>query len=158
MNDIERISALLEDIVYEARKLPWAAERPWRTKTHIWVEAQMPTIDLHDLNVRLAKKVFRAVLKEPENIEAGAVCFVTGIGKNSLGDSPLRNFAIDFLSKRAYENDWGFHPMGPGRLVLVVDPEKAPASATGALPRYFWYCVAGFIALFVFALLNKILT
>ena len=150
-DDIALLRGMLEEISLDARQLPWAATQPWKESSHIWMEKGLPVVDLHDLNAKLAKRVVRKCLRKASELEAGALCIITGIGRNSIGEATLRNISIDMIGKAASENGWGFHPMGPGRLVLVIDPERAPPSATGRLSKTFMFWVYVFIlALFGF--------
>jgi hypothetical protein len=146
-DDLALLRNLLAEISIDAKRLPWAATQPWKESTHIWMEKGLPVVDLHDLNAKLAKRVVRKTLRKAGDLEAGALCIITGIGRNSIGEATLRNISIDIIGKAASENGWGFHPMGPGRLVLVVDEERAPPSATGRLSKTFMFWVYVFILL-----------
>ena len=153
--DIDFLQSQLTQIAVEARKLPWYKERPWSTDSHVWREKGVPIIDLHDLNTRLARKVIKATGRKVGELETGCLCYVTGVGSHSMGDSPIAKMATGILSDIASHNKWGFHPLGPGRLVIISDPEKAPDAATGKLGRIWWVGIAFFFVLFFFVLLRS---
>jgi hypothetical protein len=145
----------LEDIAIDARKLPWYSENPWKTNTHIWIEKEMPVIDLHATNVKLTQKILKLSVRLAEKHEFSSLCFITGIGINSIGDATLKNVVLKHLGEIAIEKQWGFHPLGPGRFVVIIDPDRAPPIATGQLPKMFWYGVGGFILLFFYVLIFR---
>ena len=145
--DIEVICSVLPKIESEASRLRWAKNRPWTLKTHVWFENSLPMVDLHDLNAKLAKKSLQSILQAHSKIETGAICFITGVGKNSNIKPAMRNMVLNLLHKAAQKNDWDVQLQGMGRVIIVFDPEKAPAAATGKLPKVFWFAVVGFILL-----------
>ena len=152
--DAKRIQHALQRIERDARKLPWAKERAWKTDTHVWVEDGLPVVDLHDLSVKLGRKATERVIKL--SLGAGAVSFVTGQGKNSIGPPQLKGAVGSILMKASKANDgWSFRPDGPGRYVLITDPDKAPRVAQTSLPGGFWILLVLFAAALLFAVLNN---
>ena len=152
--DVRRIQHALTRIERDARKLPWNKERAWKTDSHVWVEDGMPVVDLHDLSVSLGKKVVNRVMKL--TIGAGAVSFITGQGNNSIGPGQMKSMVSSLLMKASRSNeDWSFRPDGPGRFVLITDPERAPRFAQTSLPGGFWILIAIFFAALLFAILNN---
>lgn len=144
--DLRRLrkwTATLED---EARSLAWAKERPWRRETHLWVESGLPVVDLHDLDVRLARQLAQDL--DFNELQGGAICFITGRGKHSVsGRSALREAVSGVLQARAQEEGWQLRPAGAGRLILVTDGAMAPAHTSGRLSPVFWLGVVAFLAL-----------
>ena len=144
MSDVERIRGDLSSIAKEARGLDWSDKRPWTTATHVFWEASVPTVDLHDLNAKLAKgAVLAACQHEPET---GAIFFITGRGRRSVGPGVLGGVVKSELKHLCRGKTWSFRPAGPGKYVLITDRSKAPGSATGALGPLFWLFVAVLLA------------
>ena len=149
-DDVSRIQEQLIRVERDAKKLPWAAERPWTRQTHVWWENDMPIVDLHDLGVSLGRKSVRQVGRIAGKLESGAVCFVTGVGKNSMGPSKMRAATQSVLGDMTDKKDgWWFRPLGPGRFVLITDEDKAPRAAKGELGPLFWGGVIFFLVLLV---------
>ena len=150
MTDIERIRALLLEIEKPAAELRWARENParaWKVQTHTSVERGVVTVDLHDLGQKLARRVLTICEGAAEDIQAGAVRYVTGRGNHSATGPVLRKVVGDALVAQCKRNGWSMHPQGGARFILIVDPDKAPAAARGALD---WPILAGglgFVAL-----------
>lgn len=135
MKDVDRLRAALAGVEEEAKSLPWANDRGWRAASHVWIEHGAPTIDLHDLNVKLANQVVDAVVEVAPSCESGGFVFVTGRGTHSLGGrSDLADSVASALDRHARAMAWAWHPSRAGRLVLVTDPARAPTVATGDLP------------------------
>jgi hypothetical protein len=149
--DLPRLQRALRPVEREAADLPWADERRWTTSTHVWLEGGLPVVDLHDLGVQAARLAVDCVAREAAEIEAGAVCFVTGVGRRSLGPPKLGRAVGAALGHVARQRGWQHGPLSPGRLVLVIDPARAPARATGRLGPLFW------LALLAFGLLASVL-
>jgi hypothetical protein len=134
-DDVERLRSALERFEDQARSLPWAADRRWGVGTHVWIEHGAPTIDLHDLNVKLANEVVETVLEVAPSCASGGFVFVTGRGLHSPGGrSDLQESVGSTLDRASRERGWAWHPSRAGRLVLVTDPRRAPSIATGELP------------------------
>ena len=135
MDDLEQLRAALAGVEEEAKALPWANDRRWGTASHVWTEQGAPTIDLHDLNVKLANQVVDAVVDVAASCASGGFVFVTGRGTHSLGGrSDLADSVASALDRHARARGWAWHPSRAGRMVLVTDPTRAPSVATGALP------------------------
>lgn len=123
--------------------LRWADKRPWRAETHIRWAGDLPEIDLHDLDARHARKAVQ--LAAGQHLDTGAMRFVTGRGRHTLGPGGVLGGVVrGELVKLADGRDWIVRPSGPARWLLITDPERAPASATGALGAGFWLFMAGF--------------
>jgi len=138
-DDVERLREELKPIAEAATDLKWADKRPWKAETHVFWESAVPTVDLHDLNAKLAKKaVLQACTHESET---GALFFVTGRGRHSLGPGVLGGVVKSELKKICDGKDWSFRPAGPAKYVLITDRKKAPGAATGALGPLFWLFV-----------------
>jgi hypothetical protein len=144
--DTRHLQHQLERVERDARRLSWAAERPWSPSTHIWAEGLLPVVDLHDLSVRLAIEAVERVLDTHASLQCGAVSFITGVGRHSTGDARLPPAVGGFLAKAcaAHAADgWSFRSDGPGRFVLITDPERAPAGVQSSLPQGFgWLLLA----------------
>jgi hypothetical protein len=136
--DVVRLRKVLEAHEDEARKQPWAKERPWTAKTHVWWENEVAVIDLHDLGAGLARKVVRDAVLEPA--ERGAIVFVHGRGKHSLAKTQvLRGVLLKELEKVCLEHEhMSFRLAGSGRTVWVSDPKKAPRWAKGEWGPGVW--------------------
>ena len=149
--DLERLRTQLAAIEEEAGELPWAHERPWRTRSHVRIERDMVLVDLHNLNARCARRAVREVTKAGHDLRCGAVTFVVGVGSHSIGPGVLGDVAAGVSSKHAPKHGWSYHPAGKGALVLVTDPSKAPAQASSDLGPFFWTIAGGFCAAVVVA-------
>ena len=158
MSDVEQLQEAFRDIESEAKLLPWADENPWRLRTHVGIENSVPIVDLHGLSSKLAKKLLRAYIRLANKMEAGACIFITGQGAHSLGEPTLRKIAISVLGAAAQEKGWGFHSRGPGRVVVITDPNKAPFHASGKLGPVFWWSAGLFVFLLLFFLLRSCYT
>lgn len=144
--DLARLADSLGELEASARGLSWADERPWRRETHLWLEQGLPVVDLHDLDVKHARRLLQLV--DLEGLQGGAICFITGRGRHAIsGRSALREAVSGILAARAAREGWQLRPQGSGRLVLVTDPDRAPAAASGRLGPTFWLAVAAFLAL-----------
>ena len=129
--DRDRYRERLAPIEVEASGQRWAAERPWRVATHVGTESGMAVVDLHDLSAGLARRAVRIVIAHPPT--AGAVVFVFGRGRHTLGPSQvLRNVVVREL-RRACSDEaaWSYRLMGLARTVWITDRAKAPRAATG---------------------------
>jgi hypothetical protein len=155
LGDVHRFQQSLGRVERDARKLPWASERQWKTDTHLWAEDGVPVVDLHDLSVSLGRKVTERVIKM--TISAGAVVFITGQGRNSIGPAQMKGAVASILSDAVASNaGWSFRPDGPGRFVLITDPERAPRVAQTSLPIGFGMLIAALASALLFAILNNI--
>ena len=145
----------LSHIQEGARSLRWADERPWRVDGHIWLEHDLPVIDLHDLNVRLAREAVRAAAAAADQLRCGALCFVTGRGRHSMGPPALRGMVAAELRRACKKNpSWDQRAGHAGRWMLITDPSRAPRVATGQLGLVFWLGVVLFSALAIWALVG----
>jgi len=139
--DVARLRQALAGLEKDAKTLAWNAERPWKPDTHVWEEGWCAVVDLHDLSIKLA---LRAVeLAAADEIQSGAVHFVTGRGRHSIdGRSRLREAVSEALLELSEENHWGVREPRPGRLTLITDAELAPVAAKGGLE--WWMKALGF--------------
>ncbi|MBN1336022.1 MAG: hypothetical protein JXB39_08690 [Deltaproteobacteria bacterium] len=145
--DLIRLRERLQPVEEGAADLPWARERPWRGETHTWLEGDLLVVDLHDLDVATSRKVLQVVEAEAPHLESGAVAFVTGRGRHSLGPGVLHEVMRRELALIRHRHGWGHVPSGSGRQVLLLDPARAPARVTGRLPWAFWAGVLVFVGL-----------
>lgn len=153
MDDVEWLRESLAEVEEGARLLRWAAERPWRVQSHVRWAGDLPEVDLHDLDARHARDAVRAVAAV--RLDTGAVRFVTGRGRHSVGPGGVLGGVVrSELKKLIQQHDWQFRPAGPARWVLLTNREKAPAAATGDLGWGFWILVALFAAAALIALAN----
>ena len=154
-NDVTLIQAELSAIEEQAPTLRWYKERPWRAQTHVWFESGMPVVDLHDLNMRLARQTVRATLTTHSELHCGAVCFITGRGRHSVGPPALRGMVAAELQKACDQHsEWQHRPGHAGRWMWVFDASRAPRVATGQLGPLFWLMVVLFIGLAIWALVG----
>ncbi len=145
VQDLEQLRAELAPIEEEAMELPWAHERPWSTASHLRLEGELIQVDLHDLNARCARKAVRAAGWLAGELDSGAVGFITGVGSHSIGPGVLGDVTARELRTLCKRHGWSFHPNGKGALILITDPERAPARATSQLPPLFWLIAAVFL-------------
>ena len=148
--DLERIRKLLAEIEAPASELQWARENParaWKVNHHTSLEKGVVTIDLHDLGQKLTRRILRICEQAAPDLQAGALRFVTGRGRHSATGPVLRNVVGEALIAQCKRNGWGMHAEGGARFILIVDPEKAPATATGKMTWPFIAGGAGFLAL-----------
>lgn len=133
--DVLHLFSILKHVEDRSKLLKWSKTRPWSRGTHIWYESELLVIDLHDLNAKLAKETIHRCLDTLDTFETGALCFVTGMGKNSPGNfAKNRKMVMGLLQKKARkEESWSIHSQGMGRVTLVFDAQRAPRSATGQL-------------------------
>jgi hypothetical protein len=155
--DLKHIYSILKRVEEKSKTLRWAKDRPWKRSTHIWYEGALLVIDLHDLNTKLAKESIEHCLDTIKKFETGALCFVTGIGKNSAGNlAKNREMVCKLLSKRAKKNEeWEVHSHGMGRTVLIFNKEKAPSSATGRISTELKVGMVLFLFLLVLSSLHN---
>lgn len=150
MTDLARLAHALDGIEAEAKTLSWNAERPWKPDTHLWVEGHVAVVDLHDLSIRLAVECAERVVAVADDLQGGAVHFVTGRGRHSIdGRSRLREAVGDVLLDATDEREWGLREPRPGRITLIVDLDAAPRAAKGSLDWWVWLILLGFVGLAV---------
>lgn len=129
-DDLATLRRALQPHERAADEQPWAEERPWRTKTHLWWENDLVVVDLHDLGAQIAREVIRSVLAERP--ERGGVIFVHGRGKRSAGKTVLRGLLHKELDVARAENpQTSYRLAGSGRTVWISDPDRAPRWAKG---------------------------
>lgn len=156
--DIAVIRSQLGRVERDARRLMWAKERPWKVGSHVWGEDFMPVVDLHDLSVNLGKKTVDRITNAAPNLKSGAVSFITGQGKNAIGPGQMKPAIASALRSACERNPrWSFRPDGPGRYVLILDPDKAAPQALSSLPQGFWILIVLFGAALVFAVLRNLI-
>ena len=155
--DVLHLFSILKRVEEKSKVLRWAKERPWRRKTHIWYESELLVVDLHDLNTKLAKETVHHCLDTLPQFETGALCFVTGMGKNSTGNVAKNKKVVkNILQKRARKNEsWAIHSPGMGRVVLVFEPERAPRAATGQISWELKLGMIIFALMLVFSMLHS---
>jgi hypothetical protein len=150
-HDIDRIYALLEGIEEDAKSLRWAEERPWTRDSHIWLDARVVTVDMHDLNAALAKKVIAVVAEMAQDLEMGCIVFVTGWGKHSVGMPVLPGVVSAALVRLERGRGWRMRTVGSGRYVLVINEERAPATYRSNMPLGIRLFLFTFLGLLVWA-------
>lgn len=157
IDDLKRVQKALAPVATSAREQRWDAERPWRTETHCWWEQDRLVVDLHDLGAGLARQAVVAVVDLAPKLSTGAVTFVTGRGRHSVGKAVLGKMVAEVLAGACQAHPgWRAAPGGLGRQVLITDPTRAPAGATGELGWGFWVGVAIFFGLAIWACLGRL--
>ncbi len=159
MDDVTRLQQALTSLEERAHRQSWDTERPWRVATHVFWDRGVPTIDLHDAGAGLARRAVRAALEIAAELETGALWWITGRGRHAIGPGVLRGLVKaelyrEGVLKHGRESGWSLRPAGAGRWVLITDPVRAPAVATGALGWGFWLLVAAMVAAAVWACLG----
>jgi hypothetical protein len=144
--DLEHLRGELAPLEALAAELPWAHERPWRVASHVRPEGDLIQVDLHDLNARCARRAVRLVEQAIPGLHTGAVGFITGVGSHSIGPGVLTDVVARELRKIAPRHGWAYQPNGRGAVVLIWDPARAPAIASGQLPALFWLVAAVMLA------------
>jgi hypothetical protein len=155
-DDVDRYRAGLAPIEVDAAGQRWAEERPWRVQTHIGAESGMAVVDLHDLSAAVARRAVREVIASPP--AAGAVVFVFGRGRHTLGPSPvLRGVVVEELRRACSEEEaWSYRMMGPARTVWITDRARAPRAATGQWGLGEWLLLALFVVAAIVAVLGAL--
>lgn len=145
--DLALVGRTLRALEKPAARLPWATDRAWAVQTHVWIERDVPVVDLHDLSVKLGTRAVREVARVAPRLSAASVVFVTGHGKRRPGgESNLRTSVEDLLAELERKHGWRFHPRGDGRFVVVLDAARAPPSASTRLGTTFWVATWAFLA------------
>ncbi len=146
MDDVHRYRDALAAVAERSTDLTWADSRPWSVKTHIGWEGQLPVVDLHDLSARLARDTVRELVARPP--EAGAVVFIHGRGRHTIGPTSVLSKVVHKELRRACgaNVEWSYRLMGPGRTVWISDRGRAPAAATGRLGWGCWLLGLLFVA------------
>ena len=97
----------------------------------------MVVVDLHDLKAALAKKAVHAVVQAGDP-EAGAVLFVVGQGRHSLGKGVLGEVVTSTLGRLCVGSKAIVRFVGPARVAWITDRARAPASITGGGSGLKW--------------------
>lgn len=142
--DAQLLIEALAEVEQRAKGLRWAAERPWRCKTHIRAEGGLAVVDLHDLNAKLGKLAAKHMLAAAPQLSCGALLAVVGVGRRSAGPPVLQGLVAKELSRGPYK----VRMAAMGRIALITDPSVAPASAVGGADwgmRLWWLLVAAAI-------------
>ena len=139
--DEERLHTALAPVQQKAGELPWAKERPWLVSQQVRQVEGVPTVDLHGLSIPLGERAAQACLEVLPQLNAAAVMFITGRGRHTGGISRLKEAVNSLVVAHARENGWTASPRGPGRILVVADPSRAPSAASGRLPLGFWLVV-----------------
>ena len=138
LDDVRKLQAALAPIATRAKGLAWAKKRPWTVVSHVGWSAGAPTIDLHDLNAKLAKSTAETLIRVAPELKSGAVFLVVGRGKHSRGSPVLGKVVRATLKPGCDTHGWSLRSPSASRIALILDRSKAPASATGALGWGFW--------------------
>ena len=138
MGDVARLRRLLGPLEAQAKEQRWDRERPWRVATHVRQEGDLTVVDLHDLKVTHAKRALRQTLEA--HLDDGAVVFVTGRGRHSLGPgSALKRATHGVLQKAGADHpDWSYRIVSPGRVAWIYDRARAPSQLTGGGMGWLW--------------------
>jgi hypothetical protein len=127
------LRARLRPVEADADRLPWAAERPWRVRTHIGVDDGLLVVDLHDLGAAQVERLV-GLLDGLTAVPGAAVVFVTGRGRRSRGAPVLPQVTAAALRGLARRHPgWRVVAGGAGRVVLVLDAARAPGHLTGRM-------------------------
>lgn len=157
MDDVDRLRDWLGFLDTAARSQPWDAQRPWRVRTHLRWEGELPTLDGHDLSARNCAAALRTIVERAEQLDTGAVRVVTGRGTHSVrAGGVLSGVVREVFGPACEANGWRLRPHGPGAWVLVTDSSKAPDALTGAVGWGCWALVLGLVAAVV-AVLSRAL-
>ena len=133
-DDVHRLRAALLPVAEEAKRLPWYAERPWATGTHIdWLQG-LPAIDLHALSVKTALQATTLACELGPDLQSASIYLVTGAGRHSMGrPAPLKRAVHGWLRARAQDRGWSLHAQGQSRVLVVFDASRAPVALPGSV-------------------------
>lgn len=145
-DDVTTLRRKLSGIESAAKDLRWADKRPWKVKTHVFWESEVPTIDGHDLNAKLMKRTLSLVVDHADSLDTGAIRIITGRGTHSVGKGVLGEIVKGTLAPRAADRGWRLRPNGPGAYALIVDTKRAPSSVTGDSNLVLWLLLLTFSA------------
>jgi len=137
--DLVTLQEALQHVAIAAEHLPWAGERAWTPRTHLGATRGLPVIDLHDLSVRLALDTLESAIEL--DLSTGGLVLITGRGNHTGGRSKLRDAVMHALRERAESGQLVFHPLGPGRVEVVLDSERRSRARPG-MGLLFWLFVA----------------
>jgi len=156
-SDVERYRRLLDSVEKAAKDQPWAKQRPWRTKTHVFEQGGAVVVDLHDLRAALVKQLVTKLV-DAAPPEAGAMALVHGLGQHSLvPGGVLKGVVTETLGPAcAKRPGWALRPGRPGRTVWITDRKRAPKSVTGGGGLALGIGLALFVSLFVVAVLSRL--
>ena len=142
----------------KATKLPWANEKLWTAKTHIWNESDefgsMLVVDLHDLSLLLAGDVINKIFSMQANLDVGCLCFITGVGQHSATGPQIRPMAIELCENQADQHHWQISVGHPGRVYVIIDPERTPSIVIPRLTSLMTWSIYTFVAILVLLLLR----
>ena len=155
---IDKMKDELWDMERKAAALPWANLRKWTFATHVWEEQEMLVVDLHDLNVKLAKQVLKKTCQLASQMDYGCICFVTGQGNKSEGKPKIRPMAIEIVGEISEKKGWRISSGTQGRLSIILDEDRAPASVTSKLSKTVVLGMYIFFGLILFLLLRGVFT
>tara|TARA_B100001113_G_scaffold341821_1_gene327373 strand:+ start:136 stop:870 length:735 start_codon:yes stop_codon:yes gene_type:complete len=104
IDPLDRLQNLFASVEDKARSLPWADESPWTAMTHVRRDRGVLTVDLHDLDLPLAKLVIEQVIVSREWL--GRVRIITGRGLHSKTIPKLRPMVTQRLRAVVNELNW----------------------------------------------------
>lgn len=151
---LKKLHDELWDIPKKSKNLPWAMQRKWTFKSHIWMEdGEVLVLDLHDLSVPLARQVVTKTLKTVSQVSS--ICFITGQGKNSTDGPKILPATMEIAKKQSDKKGWEVHTQ-PGRVYVVINPEQAPTFVTNSLSRPMVWGIYAFCAILFIIVLSKL--
>ncbi len=104
IDPIDRLQLLLQPLEHQAAQLPWASEKVWTTASHVRVDRGTLTVDMHELDLEMARQVLEKVIASREWI--GRVRIVTGRGLHSKTLPKIRPMVIERLRQVVKQLDW----------------------------------------------------
>ncbi len=104
IDPIDRLQLLLQPLEHQAAQLPWASEKVWTTASHVRVDRGTLTVDMHELDLELARQVLEKIIASREWI--GRVRIVTGRGLHSKTLPKIRPMVIERLRQVVKHLDW----------------------------------------------------
>jgi hypothetical protein len=104
-DEVLLLQRLLQPVEAYAAHLPWSSERPWLAQTHVRRERGTVCIDLHDLDLKVARMVTDEMIKGRAAL--GRIRIITGRGSRSSGGKPvIRGAVLEKLRAVQKELDW----------------------------------------------------
>ena len=157
MAALSTVRKALASVEKAAKDQPWAKERPWRARTHVVDEGGVVVVDLHDLKANLAKRAVQLVVERGPP-EAGALVFVVGRGRNSVGPGGVLGKVVrsELGGVCAKQAGWSVRMVGPARVAWITDRRKAPKHVLGGGGVGITLLWLALIAAFLFAIANTL--
>lgn len=150
--ELTRLRQALRPVETAAKEQPWAKERPWRGRTHVFEEDGVLVVDLHDLKANLAKRAVQATVKLGSPVAGGLVFVVGQGGRRGKPAGVLGDVVTSALGAHCKKvPGWSVRRVSAGRVAWITDRKRAPAQLTGGSGVFPVLFLLGVLAAFGFA-------